>query len=324
MADRISVLRNGRLVGSTTPDEATEETLASMMVGRDVALVVEKGPSHPTDTVLQIQNLSVREDRGLTAVDGVSLEVRAGEILGIAGVQGNGQTELVEAIVGLRKVDHGEVTLLGKKVTGASPRHMFEMGMAHIPEDRQSDGLVTGYSVADNMVLNSYYYAPFARGLVRDEAAVEKEAERLVAKFDVRTPDVETLVSKLSGGNQQKVIVAREFSRPVKLIVASQPTRGIDVGSIEFIHSQLVLLRDQGAAVLLVSAELDEILALADRIAVMYRGKIIATLPREEATRDKLGLLMAGVEREEDLQHRIKPPDKEKDTAPRPSVAVNP
>ncbi|MDQ4076395.1 MAG: ABC transporter ATP-binding protein [Chloroflexota bacterium] len=308
LADRITVLRHGRVVGTTTPEEATRESLASMMVGRDVALVVEKEPARPDDTVLDIEDIVVKDDRGLVAVDGVSLEVRAGEILGVAGVQGNGQTELVEAIVGLRTVEEGMVRILERDVTNAAPRRITELGVAHIPEDRQADGLVGAYPVADNLVLNTYYHRPFARGIVMNEPAIHEQAKRLVEKFDVRTPSIETPAGSLSGGNQQKVIVAREFSRPVKLIVAAQPTRGIDVGSIEFIHTQLILLRDEGAAVLLVSAELDEILALADRIAVMYRGKIIATFPREEATRDRLGLLMAGVEREEDFEHKMHAP----------------
>ena len=294
LADRISVLRHGKLVGSTTPEEATESSIASMMVGRDVVLVVEKEPAKPGKAILELNNLFVREDRDLMAVNGVSLEVRAGEILGIAGVQGNGQTELVEAIVGLRRVEEGTVRIAGQNATNASPRKITEIGVGHIPEDRQADGLVTSYTIADNLVLNTYYQSPFARGLLRNEAAIQEQAEQLVKKFDVRTPSIVTSAGSLSGGNQQKVIVAREFTRPVKLIIAAQPTRGVDVGSIEFIHSQLVELRDQGAAVLLVSAELDEILALSDRIAVMYHGKIVATSQRDEITRNELGLLMAG------------------------------
>ena len=294
LANRISVLRHGKLVGSTTPEEATESSIASMMVGRDVVLVVEKEPAKPGKAILELNNLFVREDRDLMAVNGVSLEVRAGEILGIAGVQGNGQTELVEAIVGLRRVEEGTVRIAGQNATNASPRKITEIGVGHIPEDRQADGLVTSYTIADNLVLNTYYQSPFARGLLRNEAAIQEQAEQLVKKFDVRTPSIVTSAGSLSGGNQQKVIVAREFTRPVKLIIAAQPTRGVDVGSIEFIHSQLVELRDQGAAVLLVSAELDEILALSDRIAVMYHGKIVATSQRDEITRNELGLLMAG------------------------------
>jgi len=298
LANRISVLRHGKLVGTTTPQEATEATLASMMVGRDVTLVVDKQAATQGKTILELNNLLVREDRDLIAVNGVSLQVREGEILGIAGVQGNGQTELVEAIVGLRRVEEGTVTITGKKgtnaATNASPRKITEMGVAHIPEDRQADGLVTSYTIADNLVLNTYYQAPFARGIIRNELAIEEQAKQLVKKFDVRTPSITTSAGSLSGGNQQKVIVAREFSRPVELIIAAQPTRGVDVGSIEFIHSQLIALRDKGAAVLLVSAELDEIMALSDRIAVMYHGKIVATSKRDEITRNELGLLMAG------------------------------
>jgi general nucleoside transport system ATP-binding protein len=295
IADRITVLRRGRVVGSADPKTATEESLASMMVGRDVVLTVPKGEAHPGAAVLDIQNLTVLDDRKLTAVNGLSLNVRAGEVLGIAGVQGNGQTELVEAITGLRPVEGGHVRLLGQEVTGATPRRVLEAGVAHVPEDRHRHGLVLSYPIADNMVLSTYYHEPFAHGVVIDEEAIDENADKLVKDFDVRTASAQAAASTLSGGNQQKVVVAREFSRPIKLLIASQPTRGLDVGSIEFIHKSIIRQRDEGAAVLLVSAELDEILALADRIAVMFKGTIIATLSREEATREGLGLLMAGV-----------------------------
>ncbi|MEN9933623.1 MAG: hypothetical protein RLZZ387_202 [Chloroflexota bacterium] len=295
IADRISVLRRGRMVGSADPKTATEGSLASMMVGRDVVLTVPKGEAHPGAPVLTVDGLTVLDDRRLTAVDGLSLEVCAGEVLGIAGVQGNGQTELVEAITGLRGVEGGRVTLLGKDVTGDSPRQVLEAGVAHVPEDRHRHGLVLSYPIADNMVLSTYYHQPFAKGVVIDEDAIAQNAERLVKDFDVRTPSAANLASTLSGGNQQKVVVAREFSRPIKLLIVAQPTRGLDVGSIEFIHKNIIRQRDEGTAVLLVSAELDEILALADRIAVMFKGKVIATVPRAEATREGLGLLMAGV-----------------------------
>lgn len=294
LADHITVLRHGKVVGTVAPEEATRETLAAMMVGRDVSLVVEKEPATPKEAVLRIQGLNVRDDRGLLAVKGLDLEVRAGEIVGIAGVQGNGQTELVEAIVGLRTVEEGEVWIEGKATNKATPRQIFELGVAHIPEDRQADGLVTAFPIADNLVLNRYYLEPYSHGIVRDEAKIAEEAHALVEQYDVRTPGVTTSAGSLSGGNQQKVIVAREFSRPVKLVIAAQPTRGVDVGSIEFIHKQIVELRDKGAAVLVVSAELDEILALADRIAVIYHGKINALVDRVDATRNQLGLLMAG------------------------------
>lgn len=296
IADRITVLRRGRVVGTTTPAEATEHSLAAMMVGRDVVLEVEKQPAQPGAVVLEVRDLSVLDDRSQVAVNGVTLQVRAGEVLGIAGVQGNGQSELVEAITGLREVVRGQVCIAGRDVTGATPRAITELGVAYIPEDRKGTGLVLSYPVADNLVLSTYYRPPFARGIRIQGRAIAEHAEKLVNMFDIRTPSIWTAVGSLSGGNQQKVIVAREFSRPIKLLVASQPTRGIDVGSIEFIHRSIIQQRDAGTAVLLVSAELDEIMALSDRIAVMYKGRILAVLPRDEATRERLGLLMAGIE----------------------------
>jgi ABC-type uncharacterized transport system ATPase subunit len=221
--------------------------------------------------------------------------VQAGEILGIAGVQGNGQTQFVEALTGLRHVESGTVSILDQDMTNATPRQITELGVAHVPEDRQQDGLVLPFSVEDNLVLSTYYVPPFAKGVVLQEDEIENAAQERVRLFDVRAPGISTPVSNLSGGNQQKVIVAREFSRPISLLIASQPTRGLDVGSIEYIHNRIVEKRDEGCAVLLVSPELDEILSLSDRIAVMYRGEIIATLPAEDATKEQLGLLMAGV-----------------------------
>ena len=294
VADRIMVLRAGRVVGETTPAEATEASLAAMMVGRSVMLQVERGAMRPGAVMLEVANLHVRDDRQLPAVRGVNLQVRAGEILGIAGVQGNGQTELVQALTGLRSPESGSVRIAGHDVTGAPPRRISELGVAHIPEDRQRDGLVSSYPLTDNAVLELYYLAPFARGLVRDDAAVRDHAECLVREFDVRTPAVTLPASSLSGGNQQKLIVAREFTRELRLLIAAQPTRGIDVGSIEFIHNQIVKKRDEGVVVLLVSAELDEILSLSDRIAVMYHGEIVATVNNGDLNREQLGLLMAG------------------------------
>ncbi len=295
IADRVTVLRDGRVVGTTRPQETDPATLARMMVGREVILTVAKAPARPGEPVLEVRDLHILDDRKQVAVDGVSFEVRAGETLGIAGVQGNGQTELVEALTGLRSVQQGTTRILGRETTRATPREIVESGVAHIPEDRQRDGLVLSYPVADNLVLNTYYSPPFARGIQMNERSVLSAAEELVDRFDIRTPSVETLVSSLSGGNQQKVIVAREFSRPIKLLIASQPTRGLDVGSIEYIHQQLVAKRDQGCGVLLVSPELDEVMALSDRIAVMYRGKIMDIVPADRTTREQLGLLMAGV-----------------------------
>ncbi len=294
ISDRIVVLRGGRHVGSTTPAESDERELAAMMVGREVILQVPKDAREPGETILGVENLHVRGDRGKMAVEGVSFEVRAGEIVGLAGVQGNGQTELVEALTGLRPADGGRVFVAGKDITNTSPRVITEAGTAHIPEDRQRDGLVLSYSVANNLILNTYYLPPIAQGAVIQERAVRERAERLITEYDVRTPSVLTPVTNLSGGNQQKVIVARELSRSVQVTIASQPTRGLDVGSIEYIHSQLVRKRDEGAAVFVVSAELDEIMALADRIIVMYEGKIVGTVLAEEVNREELGLLMAG------------------------------
>ena len=288
------MLRRGRVVGTADPQTATETSLAEMMVGRQVLLRVEKEPAQPGKPVLQIKNLEVNDDRGHLAVKGFNLEVNAGEILGVAGVEGNGQRELVEALTGLRSILRGQILLAGQDISHANPRQITTLGVAHIPEDREKHGLVMSYSVADNMVLNRYYEPPYARGLLMDQDKINADGQKLVTQYDVRTPTVFTPASSLSGGNKQKVIVAREFSHPTKLLVAAQPTRGIDVGSIEFIHKQIVAQRDQGVAVLLVSAELDEVLSLADRVAVLFGGRVVSLLPIEEATRERVGLLMAG------------------------------
>ena len=293
IADRITVIRRGRTVGTARPSEMDEKSLAEMMVGRAVELTVEKKPGEPTEPVLAVKNLYVKDERKAIAVNGVSFEVRAGEVLGIAGVQGNGQTELVEAITGLRHVEEGTITIAGEGIANQTPRHITEIGVSHIPEDRQRDGLVLSFPVKDNFILNTYYNN-FAKGVVIDEKKVETVAKQLVKDFDVRTPSIEAPVGTLSGGNQQKVIVAREFSRPIKLLIASQPTRGLDVGSIEYIHARMIEKRDQGTAVLLVSTELDEIRALSDRIAVMFEGKIVDIVPADRVTKEQLGLLMAG------------------------------
>ncbi|WP_437286822.1 ABC transporter ATP-binding protein [Sorangium sp. So ce406] len=296
VADRVTVMRAGRVVGAAVPAETDERGLAATMVGREVALQVTKAPASPGAVVLEVERLGVAGRRGAggDAVREVSFSVRAGEILGIAGVQGNGQTELVEAITGLSAARGGRVLLRGRDVTGALPRALIERGVSHVPEDRQRHGLVLSYSIADNLALCTYHKAPFSsRGVLRDEAR-EENARRLVKSFDIRAPGPDTPVSALSGGNQQKVILARELSRPVELLVASQPTRGVDVGSIEHIHREIVAARDAGAAVLLVSAELDEVLSLSDRIAVMYRGGIVATRDAGAVSRTELGMLMAG------------------------------
>jgi simple sugar transport system ATP-binding protein len=302
LADRITVLRDGRVVGIVTPHETTQAKLAAMMVGREVNLVVHKKPASPDGVVLEIKDLQVLDERQNLAVKGVSFEVRAGEILGIAGVQGNGQTELVYALTGLRPAVGGEIRVLGTPVDRAAPRHILEKGVAHVPEDRQRHGLVLSFPVHDNLVLCSYYLPPFARGIATQEESVIATASRLVEQFDVRTPNVFVPVSTLSGGNQQKVIVAREFSRPIKLLIASQPTRGLDVGSIEYIHNRVIEKRDEGTAVLLVSPELDEIIALSDRIAVMYKGQIVDIVPAVGVNKEYLGLLMAGVKPAEAIE----------------------
>jgi ABC-type uncharacterized transport system ATPase subunit len=299
IANRITILRGGRVVGTTTPQQTTQADLATMMVGRQVELVVHKKPANTGDIVLQLQDLQVLDDRQNLAVGGVSFDVRAGEVLGVAGVQGNGQTELVEAITALRPSIGGQIRILDTPVTHATPRQIMEKGVAHVPEDRQQDGLVLSCPVQDNLVLCNYYLPPFAKGINIQQDIVLATAETLVKEFDVRTPSVFVPTSSLSGGNQQKVIVAREFSRPVKLVIASQPTRGLDVGSIEYIHQRILQKRDEGTAVLLVSPELDEIMALSDRIAVMYRGQVMDIVPGRGVNRKYLGLLMAGVEASE-------------------------
>jgi len=299
VADRIAVLRGGKVMGEADPKTATQASLAAMMVGREVILTVEKTPANPGQVVLATRELGAVNDMGEPALNGVTLEVRAGEVLGVAGVQGNGQTELVEVITGLRHADGGHVLIGGQDMTNASPRQVTQHGEScHVPEDRHAYGMVAAYSVAENLVLNTYNLPPYSKRMTINKQAIRVHAEQLVDEYDVRTPSVNTPGGSLSGGNQQKMVVAREFSRPIKLLIAAQPTRGIDVGSIEFIHNQIIAKRDVGVAVLLVSSELDEIMALSDRIAVMYKGGIIGVVPREEATREGLGLLMAGVQAE--------------------------
>jgi len=293
IADRITVLRRGKVVGSALPAEATQASLAQMMVGRPVDLQVDKGPATPREPVLEIAGLTVHDDRENAAVRELDLVVRGGEIVAVAGVQGNGQTELVEAIAGMRRIVGGSIRIGGAEVR-PSPRRIFELGVAHVPEDRLKSGLVPAFTIAENLVLNTYYLKPFADGVRLHRDAIMATATDLIGQFDVRTPSAFNAASNLSGGNQQKVIVAREFSRPIKLLLAAQPTRGLDVGSIEYIHGRIVEKRDEGAAVLIVSTELDEVLALGDRIAVMYHGRIVAILDRSEATPERLGLYMGG------------------------------
>ncbi len=294
VADSITVMRRGKVVGSTSPKGMTENDLASMMVGREVLLRVEKDPPKVGKPVLEVRNLDITDERGVKVVCGATFEVLEGEILGIAGVQGNGQTELAEVLTGLRAATSGTVLLDGEKMPFGDPRRLFEQGMAHVPEDRHKHGLVLSYDLVENVSLCTYYKPPFARGIVRQQSRILEATKKIIEQYDVRTPGPEALASNLSGGNQQKVIVGRELDREVKFLVANQPTRGLDVGSIEFIHRRIIEERDKGVAVLLVSAELDEILGLADRIVVMFDGEIVATMPVAKANKEKLGLLMAG------------------------------
>src|SRR5512138_2126295 len=294
IADRITVIRRGQVVGSRLPAQTNEDDLAELMVGRRVMLAVDRGKSDPKEPMLMVENLTVRSDRGQDVVRNVSFEVRAGEVLGIAGVAGNGQDELVEAITGLRRASGGTVSLAGENMIGLDVRERREHGLGYVPGDRQKYGLVLGFPISDNLILTSYYRRPFARGVQRVDAAIEKWAQEKIKEFDIRTPSATAAAGTLSGGNQQKVIVAREFSRDLKLMVLDQPTRGLDVGSIEFIHKQAIRKRDAGTGILLVSAELDEILELSDRIAVMYRGEIVALVEgRPKANKEEIGLLMA-------------------------------
>jgi ABC-type uncharacterized transport system ATPase subunit len=292
IADIITVIRRGQVVGQRPPT-ASDAELASLMVGRSVQLRVTKPPARPGEVCLDVQDLTVPGDEGRPALDGVSFQVRAGEILGVAGVQGNGQTELCEALLGLLPAAGGSVRLEGRDLTRATPRQRLRSGIGYIPEDRQEDGLVAGFSVADNLVLDVYNEPAYSSGIALNLGTIHKTATERVADFDIRTTSTATAVGTLSGGNQQKVILAREIGRDIRLLVASQPTRGLDVGSIEFVHRRIVEERDQGVAVLIISSELDEIYALSDRIAVMYEGKITGfrdpDVPAEE-----LGMLMAG------------------------------
>nr|MDP9467261.1 ATP-binding cassette domain-containing protein [Chloroflexota bacterium] len=295
-----TVLRRGRVVGTTTPEAADEAELARMMVGRPVQLEVAKSAATVGEEVLQIRGITVRDDRQQVAVNDLDLTVRAGEIVAIAGVQGNGQTELVDAITGLRRVESGEIRIAGAPAQ-SDPRHVFAAGVGHVPEDRLEEGLVVGFSVAENMILNSYYLEPYSSGLALHRDAMLATATELAGEYDVRTTSVLNDIGNLSGGNQQKVIVAREFSRPLKLLVAAQPTRGLDVGSIEYIHKRIVAKRNEGTAVLIVSTELEEVLSLGDRIAVMFQGRIVDILDPSEATPERLGLLMGGAHPEEGI-----------------------
>ncbi|ACQ81191.1 ABC transporter related [Beutenbergia cavernae DSM 12333] len=297
IADRITVIRRGRVVGSAEPS-ASEKELASLMVGRSVELGVAKEAATPGPSSLVVRGLVVTDAAGLPVLDGVDLEVARGEILAVAGVQGNGQTELTEAILGVVAPTAGTIELDGRDLGPLSVRERLDAGLGFVPEDRSTDGIIADFSITENLVLDLVGARPYSRGGAIDRGRLEENAQQRIAEFDVRTTSPEVPASTLSGGNQQKVVLAREMSRELRLLVASQPTRGLDVGSIEFVHSRLVAERDHGSAVLIVSTELDEVVALADRIAVMYRGRVVGVVPGGE-DRDVLGLMMAGVPLEE-------------------------
>jgi general nucleoside transport system ATP-binding protein len=292
VADTITVLRRGKVVGSAEPTSTNAE-LASLMVGRPVQLVVDKEPAKPGEVVLDVRGLTVVDEAGVVQVDDVSFSVRGGEIYAIAGVQGNGQTEVTEALVGLEQTVAGTVSIDGRDVGNLSTDEILALGVGYVPEDRLHDGLVGTFSVAENLVLDLYDGPPFARRGVLDLGAIAQNAEHRVGEFDIRPTDPAAAAGTLSGGNQQKVVLARELSRPLRLLIVAQPTRGLDVGSMEFVHRRIVRERDNGAAVVLVSTELDEVLGLADRIAVMFHGRIAGEVPAGTPA-EKIGLLMAG------------------------------
>ena len=297
ICDRVVVIRRGKVIGSVETENATPQILASMMVGRDVILEVDKEPKQPGDVVLDVQGISYVDRSGLPTLNNISFHVRSGEIVGIAGVAGNGQSELVEVLRGLRKATSGEILLNEQAITKCSTKEIIDKGVSAIPEDRHHHGLVLGFSIADNSVLGSHDRPPFARWILRIFESIKTYASKLIHEFDVRTPNEEALARNLSGGNQQKVIIARELSRDPDLLIAAQPTRGVDVGAIEFIHKRIVEQRDAGKAVLLISNELDEIMGLSDRILVIFHGEIVGELMADSATEEELGMYMAGAKR---------------------------
>jgi general nucleoside transport system ATP-binding protein len=301
IADRVSVLRRGKIVGTADPNTASEQDLANLMVGRPVELVVDKPVATVGETVLEVRGLTVQDANGKSVVDHVDLDVRRGEIVAVAGVEGNGQTPLVRAVTGLEPSVLGTISVTGNVVAGRTRKEVLRGGVGHVPEDRGRDGLVAELSVAQNLILDLWDLPPFAKRQTLQFTAISDHARRLVEDYDIRTPSVATPAGTLSGGNQQKVVVAREFDRPIDLLVAAQPTRGVDVGSIEYIHKQLVAKRDEGTAVLLVSSELDEVLALADRVAVMFHGRLMGPFDMP-ISKEAVGRLMAGADPAEVLQ----------------------
>ncbi len=303
VSDRCTVIRKGKGIGTVTVSETNPNELASLMVGREVVFKTEKKEATPKEDVLEITDLTVKDTRGVSAVNGLNLSVKAGEIVGIAGIDGNGQSEFIEAITGLRKAESGSVKLNGKELINQTPRKITESGVGHIPQDRHKHGLVLNFPIGENMVLQTYNKRPFSKNGILNFKEIYKKAKSLISEYDVRTPSEYTLARALSGGNQQKAIIGREVDRNPDLLIAAQPTRGLDVGAIEFIHKRLIEQRDNGKAVLLVSFELDEIMNVSDRIAVIYEGKIVAIVNPKETTEQELGLLMAGSNRKEAGEH---------------------
>ena len=300
VADRVTVIRRGKSIQTVSIEGATNKDLAEMMVGRSVSFVTEKEEAQPKEVVLQISDLIVNENRGVPAVKELSLDVRAGEIVGIAGIDGNGQSELIQAITGLRKVKSGSIKIKGQEVVGLSPRKITEMNVSHVPEDRHRDGLVLEMMLSENIALQTYYKEPLSKNGVLNYNQINSYARKLMEEFDVRAANEIVPASALSGGNQQKAIIAREVDRNPDLLIVSQPTRGLDVGAIEYIHKRLISERDKGKAVLVVSFELDEILNLSDRIAVIHDGKIQGIVKPSETNKQELGVLMAGGELEKE------------------------
>ena len=296
VADRVTVIRRGKSIQTVSIEGATNKDLAEMMVGRSVSFVTEKEEAQPKEVVLQISDLVVNENRGVPAVKELSLDVRAGEIVGIAGIDGNGQSELIQAITGLRKVKSGSIKIKGQEVVGLSPRKITEMNVSHVPEDRHRDGLVLEMMLSENIALQTYYKEPLSKNGVLNYNQINSYARKLMEEFDVRAANEIVPASALSGGNQQKAIIAREVDRNPDLLIVSQPTRGLDVGAIEYIHKRLIGERDKGKAILVVSFELDEILNLSDRIAVIHDGKIQGIVKPSETNKQELGILMAGGE----------------------------
>jgi simple sugar transport system ATP-binding protein len=295
ISDRVTIIRRGKVIDTVDTNQTNPNDLAEKMVGRRVSFKIDKAEPQIGEPVLEMNQVKLTSKDNVPLLNGIDLNVRAGEIVGIAGVDGNGQTELIEAITGLRKVNSGTITLSGTNITNLSARKIIENGISHIPEDRHKHGLVLDFSIKENMILETYYKPPFSKGALLEQDVIAEHAEKLVKAFDVRTPDIETKARSLSGGNQQKAIIAREIDKNPDLLIAAQPTRGLDVGAIEFVHQQLIKQRDEGKAVLLISFELDEIINVADRIAVIYCGKIIGEVYPKDTNDQELGLMMAGL-----------------------------